>query len=335
MTVWIMQAGPQGEYAEHILTENVLTIGWGDFGTFADLQDQQQIFDRIQPSLAHKKQGVVTFYATQIWRFTNLMAVGDLVVLRLWHQPIVAIGEVAGDYQYRPEAGEYPHVRAVKWINEGVPRKSLALDLYNVMFANPWLFPWHSENAEDRVLAAATDEPGPEGAGAGQPQPGVDVGQNISEQAYAEISAYVEREFPGHGLAYLAGAILRAQGYVVEVSPPGPDGGIDIVAGGGPLGFDPPRMCVQVKSGLTPADVTVLRSLAGSVKNSGADYGLLVSWGGFTTPTQKEARQSNYFNMRLWDSQALLNALFEVYGQLPADIKARIPIKQIWIVADL
>ena len=66
----------------------------------------------------------------------------------------------------------------------------------------------------------------------------------------------------------------------------------------------------------------------------GADYGLLVSWGGFTAPTQKEARQSNYFNMRLWDSQALLNALYEVYGRLPADIRARIPIKQIWIVAD-
>ena len=59
-----------------------------------------------------------------------------------------------------------------------------------------------------------------------------------------------------------------------------------------------------------------------------------MSWSGFTPPTNREARESNYFNIRLWDSQGLLDALFAVYNQLPADIRARIPLKQIWIVAD-
>ena len=89
-----------------------------------------------------------------------------------------------------------------------------------------------------------------------------------------------------------------------------------------------------MKSGGKTTDVTVLRALAGSVKNAGADYGLLVSWSGFTSSTEKEARQSNYFNIRLWDSRKLLNALFEVYDRLPANIRARIPLERIWIVAD-
>ena len=334
MAVWIMQAGPQGAFAEFMLDKNLLTIGWETFGTFADLQDQYQIFERIRPELTHKAQGVVTFYATQIRRFTCLMAVGDLVVLRLYRQPIVAMGEVVGDYQYSPEAGEYPHVRAVEWLNKEVPRKSLDSDLSKVMFANPWLFQWKAENAEERIWAAANGENGPERAGVESAESGVDEHQNISEQAAEDIRAYVDREFPRHGLAYLVGAILRVQGYVAEVSPAGPDGGIDIVAGSGPLGFDSPRMCVQVKSGLKKTDPTVLRALAGSVQNSRADYGLLVSWGGFTDATLKEARQSNYFNVRLWDSQALLNALFEVYDRLPAEIRARIPLTQIWVVAD-
>ncbi len=172
--------------------------------------------------------------------------------------------------------------------------------------------------------------------GAGGEQPDTEVGESpdVSELAAARIREYVEQHFGGHEFAYLVGAILQAHGYMVEVSPPGPDGGVDIVGGSGPMGFDKPRMCVQVKSGLKSTDPTVLRALAGSVQNSRADYGLLVSWGGFTDSTKREARQSNYFNIRLWDSEAFLNALFAVYDRLPADIRARIPIKQIWIVAE-
>lgn len=332
MAVWIMQAGPQGAFAGFMLEKSLLTIGWETFGTFAGLQDRDQIFERIRPENMHKGQGVVAFYARQIWGFTCRMAVGDLVVLRLYRQPIVAIGKVKGDYQYSPEAGEYPHVRAVEWVNEEVPRKSLDSDLRRAMFANPWCFPWEVENAEQRVWAAAKGAL--EIAGGESAEADVDRGQNISEQADDEIRTYVERDFQGHGLAYLVGAILRAQGYVTEVSPAGPDGGIDIIAGSGPLGFDSPRMCVQVKSGLQKTAPTVLRALSGSVQNSRADYGLLVSWGGFTDATLKEARQSNYFNIRLWDSQALLNGLFKVYDRLPSEIRARIPLTQIWIVAD-
>ena len=39
-----------------------------------------------------------------------------------------------------------------------------------------------------------------------------------------------------------------------KLSPPGPDGGIDIFAGRGPFGLDAPRLCVQVKSQNSPAD---------------------------------------------------------------------------------
>ena len=127
-------------------------------------------------------------------------------------------------------------------------------------------------------------------------------------------------------------AVLQTQGYAVEVTPPGPDGGVDIVVGSGPMGFDPPRICVQVKSGVQTAKVNVLRELEGIIKNFGADFGLLVSWGGFTGDTLREARKSTYFNVRLWDSEAFLNSLFENYDRLPAALKAELPLKQVWIL---
>jgi restriction system protein len=78
---------------------------------------------------------------------------------------------------------------------------------------------------------------------------------------------------------------MKATGYTTAVSPPGPDGRIDIVAGRGPMGFDPPRLCVQVKSGSGPVNVEIIQRLHGSMKTVGADQGLLIAWGGLLRAT--------------------------------------------------
>jgi restriction system protein len=66
---------------------------------------------------------------------------------------------------------------------------------------------------------------------------------------------------------------LKAQGYIVNVSPPGPDKSVDIVAGRGGLGFEPPRLVVQVKSGNFTADQQTLQALIGAVQDTSADQG--------------------------------------------------------------
>ena len=71
---------------------------------------------------------------------------------------------------------------------------------------------------------------------------------DIEEYARDQIVKFIGRKFKGHNLARLVEAILQAQGYVTKKSSPGPDGGVDILAAGGLLGFDTPRICVQVKS---------------------------------------------------------------------------------------
>ena len=85
-------------------------------------------------------------------------------------------------------------------------------------------------------------------------------------------------------------AVLQAEGYFTQLSPAGPDGGVDILAGRGSLGFEGPRLCVQVKATASPVDVTVLRSLVGTMQSFNAGQGLLVSWGGFTRDLEREAQ---------------------------------------------
>lgn len=155
---------------------------------------------------------------------------------------------------------------------------------------------------------------------------------DLEETGRDQIVDLIQRRFKGHGLGRLVDAVLRAQGLATRVSPPGPDGGVDIVAGGGPMGLETPRLVVQVKSQYSPADVSILRELKGTMADFRADQGLLVCWGGFKDTLRREAR-NDYFKIRLWDQQDLLDALFEYYEQFDEDLRAELPLKRVWAVA--
>jgi restriction system protein len=64
-----------------------------------------------------------------------------------------------------------------------------------------------------------------------------------------QIKQRIAARLHGHGLAQLVGEILKAEGFVTLVSPAGPDGGVDILAGPGSMSFDGSKFVVQVKSG--------------------------------------------------------------------------------------
>ncbi|MBK7443107.1 MAG: restriction endonuclease [Bacteroidetes bacterium] len=89
----------------------------------------------------------------------------------------------------------------------------------------------------------------------------------------------------------------------------GEDGGADILASNGPLGFEEPKICVQVKSSKDRVAAGVLRELLGVMNSYNALYGILVSWSGFSESLKREAR-SKYFNIRLWSSTDIINEIY-------------------------
>jgi len=156
---------------------------------------------------------------------------------------------------------------------------------------------------------------------------------NLAEVADDAIRLKIGTTFKGHRLSNLIGAVLETQGYRVVVSPPGADGGVDIVAGKGPLGFDPPRLVVQVKSQDGATDVGVLRELQGVMRQFGAEQGLLVAWGGVTKALQKEA-QRLFFEIRIWDAGEVVKAVQQSYEHLSEEVQADLPLKRIWVLAE-
>ena len=187
--------------------------------------------------------------------------------------------------------------------------------------------------AEIRVKAIIAGQLDPELSApeaTGEPEePENKVHLDIEQLARDQVLSHLEAHFKGHELARLVDAILRAQDYDTTLSPAGPDGGVDILAGRGSLGFDPPRICIQVKSSATSLGVNVLRELQGSMTTFKAQQGLLVSWGGFTRETRREARQ-HYFSVRLWDASDVFAAVVENYERLSEEIRSELPLKKIW-----
>jgi restriction system protein len=105
------------------------------------------------------------------------------------------------------------------------------------------------------------------------------------------------------------------------------------VAGKGSLGFDPPRLVVQVKSQDTPVDVGVLRELQAVMRQFSAQQGLLVAWGGVTKALSKEA-QRLFFEIRIWDAGEVVKELQQNYEHLADEFQADLPLKRIWVLAD-
>lgn len=155
----------------------------------------------------------------------------------------------------------------------------------------------------------------------------VDLDASIRDQ----IRARILQRFKGHGLARLVASVLRTQGFTTETAKEGPDGGVDIFAAMGNLGFGSPRMVVQVKSEQGQIDVAAVRELQGVMHQNQADNGLFVAWGGYRGSVRKEFARS-FFQIRLWSSEDLIDALMENYDQLDPDIRQEIPLKRVWML---
>ncbi len=339
MTLWVVRAGKYGEHESDVLDRGVVAIGYSAIGNltqFIDLDEMQSWeemkaeYRRIEPDANERSIGART---GALWTFAREIKIGDNVVLPLKSQSAIALACVQSEYEYRPDFPEgMRHTRRVQWKEKVIPRSEFDRDILGSFGAFRTVYQARATNAEERVLAQFAGQPPPATPPTEDREAAVEEEPALNLISAAEdlVVKQIERDFKGHDLAALTGAILEAQGYEVKVSPPGPDGGVDVFAGRGGLGLEAPRVCVQVKSGVSVSDVNVFRGLQGAMSSFGADYGLLVSWGGFTRPLRQEAQQ-HYFKIRLWDQGDLVHALLDVYEKLPEAMQAKLPLERIWI----
>jgi restriction system protein len=344
MSVWLIRAGSHGEHEQKFLQESRVYVTWD--GLKVDLNslgERAALVSEMTKRYLDAKPKAIMNWSSQIWPFAHDIKKGDLVVLPLKTQRAIQLGEIVGDYQFE-KSGPDPffHWRAVKWIGEAVPRSHFGKDLLNTFGAFMTICRVQRNNAEARIRAMRANGWKPETVAAitkGSAPTTDDADEttantDLEEAARDQIALLIAARFKGHGLTRLVEAILQAQGYTTYRSPEGADGGADILAGAGPLGFGSPRLCVEVKSESAPIDRASVDKLLGAVTKFGAQEGLFVSWSGFKSTVQKQLAAS-FFRVRLWSQKELLEQLFAHYDQLSEDLKAELPLKRVWMVAAL
>ena len=340
MAVWLNRAGAHGEYETKFIQEKRIYCTWDKVNkNLSTIPNREALLTSLQQSYPDAKAATLKNWLHQIWPFANEMKKGDLVILPLKLQPGITIGEIAGDYHFEPHGPEpYFHWRPVNWIAEAVPRANFGTDLLFTFGAFLTICRIQRNNAEARLSSMRTAGWSPESlssvvqATSDRPEPEEAAETDVEQIGLDQIAQLISARFKGHGLARLVDAVLRAEGYTTHLSPEGPDGGVDILAGAGPLGFGRPRLCVQVKSEDGPIDRPTIDRLIGAVSKYNADEGLFVSWSGFKTSVRRDLAGS-FFRVRLWSQNDLLDRIFLLYDKLDDQLKAELPLKRVWTVA--
>lgn len=154
--------------------------------------------------------------------------------------------------------------------------------------------------------------------------------EKAEEQAWSEIERYL-KGMPPYSFQDLVAALLKAMGYhVAWVSPPGKDGGVDILAQTDPLGTKPPRIKVQVKRQEQSVNCDGLRSFMALLGDD--DVGVFVSTGGFTKDAADEARTQEKRRITLVNLEQLFDLWVEHYSRLTDEDRQRLPLRQIYFL---
>ena len=246
MAVWVIRGGRGGEHEATFINGNVVAIGFGLGRSVEDFATREELGAQLSPSTTG-----------QLWRFCHEIQRNDMVVLPRKNTREVAVGRITGDYAFQPNCvgTAVPHTRAVMWLVTDIPRSDFDRDLLNSFGAlgtvsqprerTAPLAERRIERIAKRYLGQSVDEePDDDGALEIDPNDEVDLDQQIKDR----IVARLRRKFAGERLEHLVACILRASDYRALQTRRGRDGGVDIVAGRGDLGFAEPRLCVQVKA---------------------------------------------------------------------------------------
>ena len=345
-SVWVVRAGRSGEHEDWNLERGRATIGWAEIRDLSGHASRDAVKELVETTYPMAKPMARAIDVAQLWAFRNSIQPGDLMVMPLKTKPgYLAFGRCTGAYGYDPASDPTRrHFRAVDWQTEPVPRSVLKDDLLAMVNGAMTVFSPSRNNAAERLEAVAKTgaDPGngesvtrkvPDPSPAPTPVVVTDPPQVPTLEAIRDrIRIRLVEDFAGHKLTHLVADILRALGYVCEVSPPGPDGGVDIRAGRGPLGLDEPTI-VEVKSEPGPVGVAVMRSLHSAMDTNRARQGLLVAMGGVNCPAKAEFK-SQRTRIQVWDAEALLEQLFATYPLLPEATRVALPLKQAWVLDD-
>ena len=332
MSIWVIRGGKFGEYENRFINESKVYLTRDGFKTdlnkIAEQPDLRTVLDDFYPTLPSSK---LASWSDQIWSFAHDIQQKDWIIVPSKLSPVLHVAEITGEYNYEKNNSDpYYHSRDIKWIEKDIPRGYFPTDILyqlggfkDVFNADSVEKVFHTM-ADNEWAQTKDDETSYE-----QMNELIALLQEISRDQIAQL---IRTKFKGHRLAKLVKALMEAKGYTTHMGSSDEAGSdLDILAARGGMGFDDDaRICIQVKADDIP--VATLDKFLGTMNDVGANYGLLVSWGGFKSNVEQE-RSNEFFKVRLWNQNDLIDQVLTHYEELDNYIKGEIPLKSFWTIA--
>ena len=329
MAIWIYRAGRKGEYEKKFLDDGRIYLTWSNLDKSFAGESEANIKKTIRQAFPWLSKEKLEDYYYLIYPIVNAIKKDDLIILPSKFSNTFHFGRVVGDYEFDEAAPEYyKHSRAVDWF---------ATDISKDLFDNQIIYDTNIRNSVGMIknkditkcieymVVHEWNRP---------PMKPFDEGYEMDWEAAAKstISKYIYKNFKGYDMEDLICEILKAKGFTVYNGPKGPDGGQDLLAAAGDMGFEAPKICVQVKTQNSHVKKEVLDKLSQTIEKFHAEYGLFVAWNGF----DKAVKPADYFySIRLWTSKEVVDEVLKYYDKLSPEMQQRIPLKHIWILNDV
>lgn len=322
---------------EHVgarpVEQGYVAIGWKDLGDLSQYADREELKGALAAHYPDNKAGSRPVIAGTLFRFTNDMKEGDIVVYPSKHDRMVNIGHFMGAYVHlADDPDDYPNRRQVNWLGS-FPRNEFSQSALNEIGAFITVFLIQGNKGEflskidvdaptDAAPAENTAEEAPDDdtvTGAVSKQAEVTTSDFVIRQIMAKLSGYEFEEFVAH--------LLECMGYTARVTQRSGDGGVDVIAHRDKLGFEPPILKVQCKRKTDQVRRPEVDQLLGTLGKG--EYGLFITLGSFGR--QLIDLERNRPELRLIDGEQFVELVLENYTRLAPRYRTMIPLKQIYV----
>jgi restriction system protein len=322
------------DYSIDFIADGVISLAWevvGDLKRFGG--DREALKRELAVKYPTAKTGAIPIWAGVLDRFANDMADGDVVIYPRRSDRTVNIGVVAGSYEYDGAATKRRHRRPVSWLKTGLLRTAFSQGALYEIGSAVTLFRVRKHDQEflaaleGRVSETVEVEPEAEEldeTAAAEDEPDA---ERITETTRDFVVRSLATDLKGHPFAHFVAHLLETMGYRTQVSPEGPDRGIDIVAHKDPLGLEPPIIKVQCKSTEGQIGSPDVSGLLGTLGPT--ELGLVVTLGRFSGDAKNLGRDRS--NLRLIDGEELVDLILEHYESFSPEYKRKLPMRRVFV----
>ena len=337
---WMVRAGRGSRYFDDFRNRNLAAVGWKAVGDLSKFKTRRELTDRVRSLYSDYTDQMASTAAGQIFRFANEIQIGDRIVTYDGRARSYLCGAVAGNcvHDATQEIDGLTNWRPVHWEKE-MPRDNLSQAARNSLgsILTLFLLPspvsaelWQERDAASKDAAQTAKSQhifGLEAEGKYTSSVLFEAGYSqIEEQAAEKIKDRVAA-LGWEEMQELVAGLLRAMGYVTEISPPGPDRGKDILASPDGFGFKEPRIVVEVKHRQGRMGAPEIRKFLGGRKPH--EKGLFVSTGGFTQEANYEAERAS-IPLTLLDNERLIEYLLNNYMKLDDKTRQILPLGMLY-----